>query len=116
MSFHHAVVIIVAFALYSYVTYVEFPVHKEGIVLISGASSGIGKHAAEHLATMGYTVLAGVRKSHDLDDIKKTKRSNLVPVMLDVTDHESCVGAVEVVKETMGVIGLPLIAVIHNAG
>jgi hypothetical protein len=40
----------------------SYPVHSEGIVVITGASTGIGRHAAEYLASAGYTVYCGVRK------------------------------------------------------
>ena len=42
------------------VTKKSYPVHSEGIVVISGASTGIGRHASEHLAASGYTVYCGV--------------------------------------------------------
>ena len=39
-----------------------FVVHgPPGAVVVTGASSGIGEHAAIELATLGYTVFAGVR-------------------------------------------------------
>jgi len=41
----------------------SYPVHKKGIVVVTGASSGIGLHAAAGLAQAGYTVYAGVRSS-----------------------------------------------------
>lgn len=38
-----------------------YPVHLKGAVVVTGASTGIGKHAAVTLAQEGYTVFAGVR-------------------------------------------------------
>lgn len=34
-------------------------------ILISGASKGIGKEAAIHLAKLGYTVIANYNHSHE---------------------------------------------------
>jgi len=48
----------------------EFPVHNHGVVVISGCSSGIGKHAAFELAKLGYVVFAGVRKESDGQQLK----------------------------------------------
>jgi hypothetical protein len=39
-----------------------FTVHQSGALLITGASSGIGLHAAVEIAHKGFTVFAGVRK------------------------------------------------------
>ena len=60
--------------------------------LAAGASTGIGRHAAEYLAQQGFTVLAGVRRQTDADAIQDPNLPNLVPVMLDVTDSESIQG------------------------
>ena len=94
----------------------EFPVHESGIILISGASTGIGRHAAEHMAKDGYTVFAGVRKQTDFDSIAALKNPNFQPILFDVTNHESCVKAVEFLKTYSSEHGLPLVAVVNNAG
>lgn len=62
----------------------EYTVHKEGIVLVTGASTGIGRHAAEALAASGYTVFAGVRKQSDADSIISSNIRNLRPIILGV--------------------------------
>lgn len=53
----------------------EHKVHNTGIVVISGASSGIGKHAALELANSGYTVYAGVRSQKDAQNIREEGQS-----------------------------------------
>ena len=55
-------------------------------VLITGASSGIGKACALHLDKMGFKVYAGVRKPIDADNLKKETSGNMEAVILDVTN------------------------------
>ena len=52
-------------------------IHKS--VLVTGASSGIGYHTAIHLAKVGYTVLATVRREEDADKLAKLGLENLKP-------------------------------------
>jgi NAD(P)-dependent dehydrogenase (short-subunit alcohol dehydrogenase family) len=62
------------------------PTLAQELVVVSGASSGIGAATARRLATMGFHVLAGVRTPHDADALRAT---NIEPVTLDITipDH-----------------------------
>ena len=94
----------------------EYPVHLNGIVLVSGASSGIGRHAAERLAQEGYKVYCGVRKQKDKNDIILMKNSNLIPIIFDVTVHETSVDAVAIIEKDMQQSGLPFVALVNNAG
>jgi len=68
----------------------QFPVHSSGIVLITGASTGIGRHAAEYIARKhsGLIVLAGVRKDSDSTSISEMNIKNLQPIT--VYFHPSC--------------------------
>lgn len=56
------------------------------LVVVSGASTGIGAATARRLAVMGFHVLAGVRTTHDADAIRA---DGIEPIMLDITvpDH-----------------------------
>ena len=94
----------------------EYPVHLNGIVLVSGASSGIGRHAAERLAQEGYKVYCGVRKQTDKNEIILMKNSNLIPIIFDVTVHETSVDAVAIIEKDMQQSGLPFVALVNNAG
>lgn len=96
----------------------KFIVHKKGIILITGASTGIGRHAAEYLANKysTYLILAGVRKISDANEIKAMNIKNFEPFMIDITDHESCVNAIANLKEIMKKNNLPFIALVNNAG
>lgn len=52
-------------------------------VLITGASTGIGRLAAEQLAADGYFVYAGARKARDIEALNGI--DNIMAVRLDVT-------------------------------
>ena len=82
-------------------------------VLITGASSGIGRACAEHLAGLGFQVFAGVRKQSDADSLGETGAGRIRPLTLDVTDAESISAAARAVDEASpaGLAGL-----LNNAG
>ena len=42
----------------------EYTVHESGGIVVTGASTGIGRHAALALAKKGFVVYAGCRKVH----------------------------------------------------
>jgi NAD(P)-dependent dehydrogenase (short-subunit alcohol dehydrogenase family) len=84
-----------------------------GAVVISGASSGIGRAAAEELAALGFTVFAGVRKAADGEPLKA---AGCQPIILDVTSETSIVAAAAQVKKELGERNQPLVAVVNNAG
>lgn len=116
ISVVHAVLFALLFMIYTYCTNVEFEVKTSGIVIITGAGSGIGKHAADHMSKLGFTVFAGVRKQSDFDSIAALHNPNLQPLMLDVSKHASCVAAIETVKEAMQRLDMQLVGVVNNAG
>ena len=55
-------------------------------ILITGASSGIGRAIAEYLSSKGFKIYAGARKNKDLDALNKLV--NITAVRLDVTNQE----------------------------
>jgi len=61
---------------------------KKFSVLITGASTGIGRAIAIDLANRGHQVFAGVRKQADGVNLTNIN-SSIVPVQIDVTDGES---------------------------
>ena len=90
------------------------PVLARGAVIVSGASTGIGRDAAEHLARRhaGLVVFAGVRRVEDAEAVRAVGLPNLLPVDLDVRSAVSVAAAVA----AAGATGLPLAAVVCNAG
>ena len=56
---------------------------QQKAVLVTGASSGIGRKIAERLAAEGHFVYAGARKDKDLADLDKM--ANTQSIRLDVT-------------------------------
>lgn len=86
---------------------------KELPVLISGASSGIGRACAESLCKKGFQVFAGVRNEADKNVLRKNAQGKLTPLLLDVRDPISIKDAKnKVSNETGG----ELFALINNAG
>jgi NAD(P)-dependent dehydrogenase (short-subunit alcohol dehydrogenase family) len=55
-------------------------------VLITGASTGIGRATALRLDGDGWKVFAGVRKESDAEALREAGSERLVPLTLDVTD------------------------------
>lgn len=82
--------------------------------VITGASTGIGRATALHLAARGFRVFAGVRKESDADSLRDAGGDAVTPVLLDVTDAASVAAAAAVVTEEVGERGLD--ALVNNAG
>ncbi len=78
-------------------------------VLVTGASSGIGKASVEALLGCGYTVFAGARRVDRMDSLAK---AGAHLVALDVTDDASMKAAVDAVLREAGRIDVLL----NNAG
>ena len=81
-------------------------------VLVTGASTGIGRATALLLDSHGFTVFAGVRKTADAESLAAAASDRLVPLMIDVTDAKQVAAAAAVVTES----GLPLVGLVNNAG
>lgn len=79
-------------------------------VLVTGASSGIGRNIAETLAKKGYFVYAGARKQKDLDALNAI--NNIQGIKLDVTIQFEIDAAVKTVEKA----GRGLYGVVNNAG
>ena len=115
LTYAFAVIFFLSF-IYSRITDVEQKVYNAGVILITGASTGIGYDAALKLANIGFTVFAGVRKTTDFDRIVDLKIPRLNPIIIDVTNHDSCVEAIENIKLSSQKMRLNFIGLINNAG
>lgn len=79
-------------------------------VLVTGASTGIGRKITERLAAEGFFVYAGARKDKDLAELDAIE--NVQSVRLDVTRAEDIAAAVETITQAKrGLYGL-----VNNAG
>ena len=89
-------------------------------VVITGASSGMGRAAAVHLAELGYRVFAGVRTESSAAELSglapevSSSTGELIPVLLDVTDANSIAHAAECIEQ--GCADTGLWALVNNAG
>ncbi len=72
------------------------------VVVITGASSGIGRASALALDAHGFQVFAGVRKQSDADALREAASARLTPLLLEVTDAASIAAAVEQVAQAVG--------------
>lgn len=86
----------------------------KGSVVISGASGGIGRAAVRELSAHGYRVYAGVRTPIDGERLRQDESSDVIPILLDITDKPSIARAAEVVSESLG--NSPLVGLVNNAG
>ena len=83
------------------------------IVLITGASSGIGAELARLLVARGDTVIACARSKDKLDALAQRLASpHVVPFPLDVTDPDAVAAAIAAVEDSHGAIDLAIL----NAG
>jgi len=79
-------------------------------VLVTGASSGLGRVMAETMAANGYFVYAGARKDKDLQELNTIE--NIQGVRLDVNRQDQIDAAVKTITEA----GRGLYALVNNAG
>lgn len=79
------------------------------VVLITGASSGIGYVSARIMAQKGFKVYGGARRTERMEPLKEF---GVVPLALDVTSEESAKAAIDAVVKAEGRIDV----LVNNAG
>jgi NAD(P)-dependent dehydrogenase (short-subunit alcohol dehydrogenase family) len=82
-----------------------------GLAVVTGASTGIGKAAAEHLAAAGFHVLAGVRSEAAAAAVAA---EGIEPVSVDIADPDQIGALAQKVADDPE--GRPLRALVNNAG
>ena len=82
---------------------------KQKVILITGASSGIGYDTAERLAKQGHKVYGAARR---MDKMLPLKDLGVIPIQMDVTDDASMVAVVNAVLKAEGRIDV----LVNNAG
>jgi NAD(P)-dependent dehydrogenase (short-subunit alcohol dehydrogenase family) len=93
------------------------PRPSRGHVLITGASTGIGRSCALQLAWNGFTVWAGIRTPAEASAIEHSALGTPVPIRtipLDVTDIASIRAAAATIRSDAGTDGLR--GLVNNAG
>lgn len=84
---------------------------RHAIVVVTGASTGIGAATARELGKRGFHVLAGVRREADADAIRS---ANVEPSRLDVTNEAEIAMLVKRIADDPD--RRPLRALVNNAG
>ena len=79
------------------------------VILLTGASSGIGYQTAKSLAKEGHVVYGAARR---IEKMETLKQFGVKPIYLDVTDEESIKSSIDTIIENEGRIDV----LINNAG
>jgi NAD(P)-dependent dehydrogenase (short-subunit alcohol dehydrogenase family) len=87
---------------------------NKGNILITGASTGIGKACALMLDKMGYRVFAGVRTDQAAEELKQSASSSLTTLILDITKQEDIDQAYNIINENYS--NNEFSALVNNAG
>jgi NAD(P)-dependent dehydrogenase (short-subunit alcohol dehydrogenase family) len=80
-------------------------------VVVTGASTGIGRATVTELVSAGFHVFATVRREQDADGLRRQFPEVVTPLIMDLLDENSVSAAAEVV-ESAG----PLFGLVNNAG
>lgn len=83
-------------------------------VLITGASTGIGRATALRMEAVGWHVFAGVRREEDAESLRDASCGRLVPLRFDITSSEQVATMAEGLAAELGDNGLD--GLVNNAG
>ncbi len=82
---------------------------KNKVVLVTGASSGIGKATAKALLSKGYIVYCVARRVENMQDHKELGG---IPIKMDVTKEEEMLAGIKQIQQAHGGVDI----LINNAG
>lgn len=88
---------------------------KNKVIVITGASSGMGEAAAKHLADLGATVILGARRAEKIEQLAKQINETdgkALAVKADVTDLEEVKNLVDTAVKRFGKVDV----ILNNAG
>ncbi len=88
---------------------------KDKVVVITGASSGMGEAAAKHLANLGATVVLGARRADRIEKLAKEINDNggkALAFAADVTQRDEVKKLVDAAVEAFGRVDV----ILNNAG
>jgi NAD(P)-dependent dehydrogenase (short-subunit alcohol dehydrogenase family) len=88
--------------------------NPSGAVVVTGASTGIGRATALLLDREGYRVFAGTRQQAHADELSRAGSDRLTPITIDVTSADSIDSARQQVADAIGEDGL--VGLVNNAG
>lgn len=89
----------------------QTPSSPTELIVVTGASTGIGAATARELAQRGFYVLAGVRRKNDADALRD---EHIEPIILDLTAQADVTAIAERVASDPN--GRRLRALVNNAG
>jgi len=75
-------------------------------VVITGASSGIGRACVKQMNRSGWQVFAAVRKAADAEKLRTESGVGVLPIIMDVEDDASIAAAAEKIGSQLGGHGL----------
>lgn len=85
------------------------------VVLVTGASSGIGVRFARQCAAAGAAVVLAARRKERLEALAEelaASNARVLPVVMDVADEDSVMAAFDAAEEAFG----PITSIVANAG
>jgi NAD(P)-dependent dehydrogenase (short-subunit alcohol dehydrogenase family) len=83
-------------------------------IVVTGASTGIGRGCAKVLTASGFRVFGSVRKQEDAERLAQEQGPNFTPVIFDVTDEAAVAAAAKQVDAALR--GETLFGLVNNAG
>jgi NAD(P)-dependent dehydrogenase (short-subunit alcohol dehydrogenase family) len=83
-------------------------------VVVTGASTGIGRACVKQLVADGFHVFGSVRKDADAEGLAREFGTGFTPLLFDVTDRADVESAARKVEQAIG--GQTLAGLVNNAG